>query len=159
MLNEDGNGHHVEVRRVIPASREEIFAAWLDPESIRHWMCPGDVLSAEAQIDARVGGRYRILMKSERQVHDHSGEYQVIDPPSKLVFTWTTKGATTQPTLITIELFERGTHTELVLRHQRFAAGEEASRYESGWGTIAEKLAGYLAKSRRSQKAAGTSQS
>lgn len=92
-------------------------------------------------------------------MHDHSGEYQVIVPPSKLVFTWTTKGATTQPTLITIELFERGTHTELVLRHERFAAGEEASRYEGGWGTIAEKLAGYLAKSGRSQKAAGTPQS
>ena len=155
MINHDASGHHVEIRRILPATREEVFAAWLDPESIRHWMCPGDVLSAEAQIDARVGGKYRILMKSERQVHDHSGEYQVIESPSKLVFTWTT-GESGQPTLVTIELFERGAQTELVLRHERFVAGDEAGRYERGWGTIVEKLAAYFAKSKPSQKAAHT---
>ncbi len=26
------------VRRVIRASREEVFAAWIDPESMRDWM-------------------------------------------------------------------------------------------------------------------------
>ena len=39
------------LRKLIPASREEVFAAWSDPASIRHWMCPGDTTTADAQID------------------------------------------------------------------------------------------------------------
>ena len=34
------------VRRVIPVPRERVFAAWLDPESLAQWMCPGDVTHA-----------------------------------------------------------------------------------------------------------------
>jgi uncharacterized protein YndB with AHSA1/START domain len=36
------------VRKLIPAPREEVFAAWSDPQSIRHSMCPGDVILTEA---------------------------------------------------------------------------------------------------------------
>jgi len=51
------------LRKLIPASREEVFAACSDPASIRHWMCPGDTTTADAQIDFRVGGSFRIVMK------------------------------------------------------------------------------------------------
>jgi uncharacterized protein YndB with AHSA1/START domain len=44
------------IRKVIPASREEVFSAWTDPESLRHWMSPGDNITAEARLDPRVGG-------------------------------------------------------------------------------------------------------
>jgi len=33
------------VRKVIQASREEVFAAWINPESMRDWMCPGDTVT------------------------------------------------------------------------------------------------------------------
>jgi uncharacterized protein YndB with AHSA1/START domain len=48
--------NRVVIRRMLPATREEVFAAWTDPESIAQWMCPGDVTRAEAQLDVRVGG-------------------------------------------------------------------------------------------------------
>ena len=51
-----GPGHRLVIRRTIPATREEVFGAWTDPESLRYWMCPGDILEAEAQLDVRVGG-------------------------------------------------------------------------------------------------------
>jgi uncharacterized protein YndB with AHSA1/START domain len=63
------------VRKTIPASREEVFAAWIDPDSLRHWMCPGDILTAEAELDPRVGGAYRIVMKGRTGDYDHTGEY------------------------------------------------------------------------------------
>jgi uncharacterized protein YndB with AHSA1/START domain len=55
--------HRLVVRRLIRATCEEVFGAWSDPESMSKWMCPGSVKSAEAQLDVRVGGRFRILMK------------------------------------------------------------------------------------------------
>ncbi len=132
------------IRKLIPASREEVFAAWSDPESIRHWMCPGDVILAEAQLDFRVGGRFRIIMKGEREDYDHNGIFQVIEPPSKLSFTWISKGTDLKTTLVTVELFEREGATELILTHERFPSADRVRQHESGWGQIADRLAEYL---------------
>lgn len=57
MAAEEEHPDRLVIRRVIPASREEVFAAWIDPESIRHWMCPGDIVLAEAQGRPAGGGR------------------------------------------------------------------------------------------------------
>lgn len=134
------------VRKVIQASREEVFAAWTDPESIRVWMCPGDIVTAEAHLDPRVGGSYRIIMKSPTGAFHHTGEYVVVEPPSKLVFTWISNSTGNQPTLVTVELLERGAACELVLTHERFPTPEVTARHKGGWGQIVEKLALHLAQ-------------
>ncbi len=134
------------IRRIISASPEEVFAAWIDPESMKHWMCPGDILRAEAQLDARVGGSFRIITKGRDQDYEHTGEYRVVEPPSKLVFTLISKGTDYQPTLVTVELFERGEQTELVLTHERLPGAEAVKRHQGGWGQIADRLAEYFEK-------------
>jgi len=141
----------VVIRKVLPATREEVFAAWTDPQGIAQWMCPGDVTRSEAQLDVRVGGSYRILMKGRSQDYDHTGVYQVVEPPSKLVFTWTSKGTENRTTLVTVEIFERGEQSELVLTHERFPTPEVAKRHEGGWGQIAGRLAEYLAQTRQTE--------
>ena len=134
------------IRKVIPASREEVFAAWTDPESIKDWMCPGEIVRAEAQLDVRVGGAFRVLMKGGAQDFDHTGLYQIIEPPSKLAFTWISAGTNHQSTLVTVELFERGEATELVLTHENLPTADAKKRHEGGWSSIADKLADYFAK-------------
>ena len=134
------------IRKVIPAPREEVFAAWIDPESIRDWMCPGDTVTAEARLDPRVGGSYRIVMKSPTREYNHTGEYLVVEPPAKLVFTWVSNSTGNQPTLVTVELFARGGACELVLTHERFTNAEAVRRHQGGWGQIVDKLAAYLAQ-------------
>jgi uncharacterized protein YndB with AHSA1/START domain len=62
------------IRRLIRAPREDVFAAWTDPSSIAQWMCPGGIKTAEAQLDARVGGKFRIVMKDGQKEYDHTGE-------------------------------------------------------------------------------------
>ena len=132
------------LRKLIPASREEVFAAWSDPAGMRHWMCPGDTQTAEAQIDFRVGGSFHILMKGGKDDTDHTGEYQVIEPPSKLSFTWISKSTESKATLVTIELFERGDQTELILTHERLPSAERVRQHKGGWSQIADRLAQYL---------------
>jgi uncharacterized protein YndB with AHSA1/START domain len=141
------------VRKVIPASREEVFAAWTDPESIKLWMCPGDTAWTDAELDVRVGGAYRIVMKGGREDVEHTGEYRLVDPPSKLVFTWISKYTGNQPTLVTVELFERGGHCELVLTHEGFSTSAAVKQHQGGWNQIADKLAGHFAKA--SERSAG----
>ncbi|HYM90413.1 MAG TPA: SRPBCC domain-containing protein [bacterium] len=132
------------IRRMMPATREAVFAAWTDPESMREWMCPGDAVTAEAELDLRVGGSFRIIMKSPTRAYDHTGEYLVVEPPSKLAFTWISKGTDNQPTIVTVELFERGNECELVLTHERFPTADAVRRHRSGWGQIADRLAEHL---------------
>jgi uncharacterized protein YndB with AHSA1/START domain len=136
--------HRVLVRRRMPAPREVVFEAWIDPEGIREWMCPGDVTSAEAVLDVRVGGSFRIAMKTRAKDYVHTGTYLVVEPPSKLVFTWSEVDNASATTLVTVEFFPHGDESELVITHEKFIKPDVAKRYESGWGTIADKFAQYL---------------
>jgi uncharacterized protein YndB with AHSA1/START domain len=137
--------YRLSIRRRMPAKRELVFEAWTDPRGLREWMCPGDTVSAEASLDLRVGGSYRIVMKSKTRDHVHTGVYQVVEPPSKLVFTWTQEGDEV-PTLVTVEFLAHGDESELVLTHERFQDADVMKRYQGGWGQIAEQFAAYLAR-------------
>jgi uncharacterized protein YndB with AHSA1/START domain len=136
----------------MPAPREIVYQAWIDPEGMREWMCPGDVVSAEAVLDVRVGGSFRIIMKSSNQVHEHTGIYQIVDPPAKLVFTWSAVESPGEITLVTVEFIAHGDESELVITHDRFTNPDAARRYETGWGTIAKKFATYLAEHRSKER-------
>ncbi len=134
----------VRVRRHMPARREVVYEAWTTPEGFRHWMCPGDVISAEAELDVRVGGSFRIVMKSPTVEHLHTGIYQTVEPPAKLAFTWI--AGNHPPTHVVVEFIDLGEESEIVITHEGFVIPDVARRYEGGWATIAEKLSSYLAK-------------
>jgi uncharacterized protein YndB with AHSA1/START domain len=144
--------HRIIVRRRMPAPREVVYQAWIDPEGLREWMCPGDVVSAEAVVDVRVGGSFRIVMKSKDRVHEHIGNYQTVDPPAKLAFTWSAIENPGEITLVTVEFLAHGEESELVITHEGFTKSDVAERYEMGWGTIAKKFAAYLSE-RNNEKA------
>lgn len=139
----------VVVRKMLPASREEVFDAWLDSDGMREWMTPGTAASAEVTLDARVGGNFRILMKSPKADYDHTGVFRVLDRPSKLQFTWVSQGTDQQESLVTVELFERGTQCELVLTHEGIPREESAKEHERGWGQIITKLGERLVRLRQ----------
>ena len=112
-------------------------------------MCPGDIISAEATLDVRVGGSFRITMRSKERVHEHVGTYQVVELPAKLSFTWSGLDNPHEITLVTVEFIARGNESELIITHERFTKADIAQRYEIGWGTIARKSADYLASNRK----------
>jgi len=56
------------VRRLIPASPDAVFAAWTEPAHLLKWWGPRGVSLAAAEIDLRVGGRYRLASKTARSV-------------------------------------------------------------------------------------------
>jgi uncharacterized protein YndB with AHSA1/START domain len=135
------------VRRRMAVPRERVFEAWLDSESLAHWMRPGDYTHASVTVDPRVGGGFRIVMRGRSGCgpgdgggeHEHRGEYLAIEPPSLLSFTWTSKATDHQPTVVTIEFHERGTGTELVLTHRRLAP-KAVEAHREGWTDIVRLL-------------------
>jgi uncharacterized protein YndB with AHSA1/START domain len=99
-----------------------------------------------AEVDLRVGGRYRIHMRGPDGTEFHaSGIYREIEPPRRLVYTWT---AETTPdvrdSVVTVEFHARGGGTEVVLRHEGLPTEESRERHGEGWNGCLEKLAGVL---------------
>jgi uncharacterized protein YndB with AHSA1/START domain len=129
----------VVIRRLIPAPREQVFAAWLDPKSVAQWMQPGNVAHTTVEIDPRVGGTFRIVMAHGGGDADHWGQYLIIEPPSLLSFTWVSANTDLQPSVVTIELREMASGTELTLTHRRLPAGKIEAHRE-GWTDIVRKL-------------------
>ncbi len=134
----------VQVTKILPARREDVFAAWLDAGGMRHWMCPGDIKETEVEIDARVGGKFRILMHGGENDYEMTGEYVEINPPERLSFIWVSHTAV-DGSLVTIELRDLGEETELILTHERLPDAEVAAQHKSGWTSVLEKLAANLA--------------
>ena len=71
-----------------------VFDAWTNPEVLRRWFAAGpDAECAEAVVDLRPGGAYRLAMKVPTgDVYVCIGEYVEIDRPKRLVFTWRWEG-------------------------------------------------------------------
>ncbi|MEP6687740.1 MAG: SRPBCC domain-containing protein [Gemmatimonadales bacterium] len=129
------------VRRQMAVPRERVFEAWLDSESLAHWMRPGSFTHSTVTVDPRVGGGFRIVMegRTDGGDYEHRGEYLAIDPPSLLSFTWISKATGHRPTVVTIEFHERGTGTELILTHRRLAP-TAVEGHRKGWSDILRVL-------------------
>jgi uncharacterized protein YndB with AHSA1/START domain len=132
-------GETLVVRRFLPVPRERVFQAWLDPTSLAQWMRPMGADEATAEVDPRVGGKFRIVMIHGPTRYEHNGEYLAIQPPERLEFTWISEATDQQTTVVTVEFMERNRGTELILTHRRLPANQVES-HRRGWTDILELL-------------------
>lgn len=89
-MSED-SGHVLRIERSFPAAAEEVFDAWTSPEVMRRWFhAAPEWDTAEAEVDLRVGGKVRVVMRRPDGTHAEMwGEYTLIDRPRRLVMAWT----------------------------------------------------------------------
>jgi uncharacterized protein YndB with AHSA1/START domain len=137
-----GAGPRLEIRRNFESTPARLFAAWTTAQSLTQWHAPGELTVTLAEVDLRVGGRYRIHMQEPGggATHKVSGSYHVIEPPRKLVYTWQWEGDPVE-TEVTLEFIPRGTGTEMVLIQTGFADDAARGHHEKGWTAIMERLA------------------
>lgn len=122
------------VRRTIRASAERLFAAWTEPSQLKSWWGPEGVRCIGAEVDLRVGGSYRI----GNQLPDGNivwirGEFESIERPRKLVFSWHLEGEKSTPERVTVQFESAGDATEVIVTHERIASQELRDRHEQGW--------------------------
>ena len=132
------------VKRRLNAPPAKVFAAWTDPEKIKRWMGPGEIVAVRVAADARVGGRYRIEMRRPSgEAHNVGGVYREIVPNEKLVFTWSWDAAPPDEpheSLVTVLLKPDGSGTLLTLIHERLFDEESRAGHEGGWNGALDKL-------------------
>lgn len=138
----EAKGETVEVRRTFAASAERVFQAWTRPEELKLWAAPGPLAAPLAEVDLRVGGSYRIHMRDPGgKEYRVVGIYREIDPPRRLVYTWSWE---TDPivtdSIVTVEFIDRGGSTEVVLRHEKLPNDAKREGHTTGWIACLEKL-------------------
>ncbi len=135
------------LKRRLKAPAEKVFSAWTDPEKIVHWFGPAETTggSVRADMDVRVGGRYRMRFKTEDgESHEVGGEYKEVIANERLVFSWAWHSTPERESLVTITLKADGDGTLLTLHHERFFDQKARDGHNRGWTGTLEKLERYL---------------
>jgi uncharacterized protein YndB with AHSA1/START domain len=131
------------VRKQLEASCEEAFDAWLEPSSLAEFMAPGaNAQRVDAEVDARVGGKFRIDMVGKSETVTHTGQYLIIERPTRLSFTWVSKYTENRPSVVTIEFNPRGkARCEIVLTHTGLP-DTQVPGHKRTWAAIIDSLGG-----------------
>ncbi|MGC2409969.1 MAG: SRPBCC domain-containing protein [Methyloceanibacter sp.] len=133
------------LKRRLNTAPEKVYAAWTDPEKIVKWFGPEQIETLSAQADARVGGRFRIVMRStDGEEHDVGGVYREVVPNEKLVFTWAWRSTPERESLVTVLIKPDGAGSLLTLVHEQFFDEDARDRHEHGWTGCLNKLERYL---------------
>jgi uncharacterized protein YndB with AHSA1/START domain len=99
-----------------------------------------------AELDVRVGGRYRIRFRTpDGEEHEVGGIYEEVAPWKTLVFSWAWHSTPQRISRVTVELAQDGGGTVLDLRHDRFADAQARANHERGWTGTMAKLEAWLA--------------
>ena len=79
----------VRLHRVLAAPAERVYRAFLDPEALVKWLPPHGFTCKVHQIDARVGGTYKMSFTnfSTRQGHSFGGKYLELVPSERIRHT------------------------------------------------------------------------
>jgi uncharacterized protein YndB with AHSA1/START domain len=87
------------IERVFDATPELVWKVWTEPEMIKKWWGPNNVIITECQVDPRVDGRFYIVMEAGEAMGTYKGtkwpmlaEFIEVTPHSRLSYkaeAWT----------------------------------------------------------------------
>lgn len=138
------NEPNVTLTRLIPATPQIVFEAWLDPKMLTQFMCPAPGTSVvTAETDPRVGGRFLVVMRIGDTDRPHQGVYLAIEPFTKIAFTWLSHAAS-EGSRVTLTFAPEGSQqTLLTLIHEGLEPRAKEAHFK-GWSSIVLALASYV---------------
>ena len=139
-MTQTQNDLTLTVTRTINAPPETAFDAWLNPEMLMRFMCPGPGMTTpKATTDPQVGGRFDLIMKNGDDEMPHGGVYREIDRPNRLVFSWESP-FNAEGSTVTLNFKPSSDGTHLTLTHIRFVDEQSRDNHQGGWTAILAKL-------------------
>ena len=68
--------------RTLEADADKVFAAWIDAAQLQRWLAP------IAEADGRVGGHFRLEVRTPEGSHVVAGEYLELGPARRILMSW-----------------------------------------------------------------------
>ena len=135
-------GRTLQIERTYQAPAQAVFDAWTSEEVMRRWFhAEHDWETPTAEVDLRLGGAVRVVMRDPREGTEHGGggTYTEIERPHRLVFTWLWDGNATRQ-LIEIDFEEADGVTTVRFTHSGLWDEEAVRSHEGGWGKAFDNL-------------------
>jgi uncharacterized protein YndB with AHSA1/START domain len=81
--------HTVRLYRVLRAPPDKIYRAFLNPDAMAKWLPPYGFTCRVEQLDAKVGGRFRMSFTNFSSGNGHSfgGEYRELEPNERIRYS------------------------------------------------------------------------
>jgi uncharacterized protein YndB with AHSA1/START domain len=140
--------------RIFRAPRALVFQAWTDPKQVAQWWGPKGFTNPVCEVDARVGGSLRIVMRApDGTEYPMIGVFREVVAPERLVFTNMPVDAQGKPLmdgLTTVTFAEHDGGTKLTVHTRASGLAPHAARMlegmEAGWTQMIERLEAYVAR-------------
>lgn len=137
----------IVIERRLPGSPEVVFRALTTPSLYSRWMGPEGSRTTVHEMDVRPGGRlaFRVAIPDGPEV-ELEGTYTEVDPPRRLVHTWTMAGDPALTT-VTFDLRAELGATRLILTHAGFTDVADRDQNDAGWHHQLDRLEAVLTAS------------
>ena len=143
----------ITITRIFDAPRQLVWKAWTDPKHLAQWWGPKNFSNPVCEVDARVGGKWHIVMRApDGQEYPCGGVYHEVLEPERLVFTNIAIDAEGNPIIdgfTTVLFADEGGKTKITLHTRGTALVDYAAAYlqgmEAGWSQSLDRLAERLA--------------
>ena len=134
--------------RVFAAPRERVWREWTEPAAFADWFGGADaeVPLDTVAMDVRPGGAWRATMlHGGREIH-WKGEYVEVEPPERLVLTFSDQPDDAPHELVVVMLRElTDGRTEMVVEQHGTFPPDAYDAARNGWGGFFDVLAERLA--------------
>jgi uncharacterized protein YndB with AHSA1/START domain len=139
---------HVVIERIVDAPPALVFQCWTDPAHMARWWAPHGFTNPVCELDVRVGGAWRIVMRGpDGTEYPCGGVYQEIVPFRRLVFTNNATDAAGKPVLegrTTVTFAAADGKTKMTVSTGAIALVDYAVAYlqgmHAGWTQSLERL-------------------
>lgn len=131
----------IAINRTFDAPRELVFAAWTDPAQFAAWFGSDP---ERTTLDVKPGGEWKAIMHYEGKDMPFWGEFREIDPPGRLVLTFTDNPEGFG--LVTVLLTEVEGRTEMAFTQTGPLPEDQLEAATQGWGFFFDSMEQVLAK-------------
>jgi uncharacterized protein YndB with AHSA1/START domain len=141
------DGLTLEMNRALSAAPSLVFELFTDPNELARWWGPEGFSTPSLEFDPRVGESYRIEMQPpEGDAFYLSGEFRVVDPPTRLAYTfrWEDPDPDDVETLVELSFRDLGESTEVVFTQGLFKTEARRALHRDGWTDSFNKLEALL---------------
>jgi len=141
----------IRLTRVFDAPRERLWREWTEPERFADWFGGPDsqVPVSSVSMDVRPGGTWRATMFAgpERREIAWEGEYLEVEPPERLVMTFSDQPGDDSFEHVTVVFTALGDgRTEMLLEQRGPRPPAAYDRTREGWGIFFDRIDKRLAE-------------
>ncbi len=130
--------------RTIPAAPDEVYRAWLDPNTPGTPWHEADKLILDPQVD----GLFNWVM----QGISHYGRFTMMERSSRIQHTWVSPNTLGEESLVTVTFKNQRSDTLMTLVHSGLPDDDKARSHEEGWNYFLDKLVDSLGSGTRRRR-------